>query len=343
MRLALAVLDGLPLAVIVAEPDGTALLVNTRAAKILQHSADELVAMNMTELFRALSPGEPGQTLTRRVKRASGEVVTLEYAKNTVEAEPGHPVTAITFRDVSDTERLRGERDRLLQLAAVGETLPTLLHEVRNPLSAVIATVELLLEDSAPGATQDSLHAVLSEARRIALQLDGVGAVGRSLRSRRASAVDLACRETCSVVVPRAEKAKVLLRWDVPDMPLLPLDPSTLRALLFNLLTNAIDACRPGDTVRVHALLTQGGRALEISVIDTGVGMTAEVYARCTELFFTTKRHGSGIGLALCRRAVETAGGTLEIQSVPGFGTAIVLTVPLVKPTGRESDVPPAM
>jgi signal transduction histidine kinase len=59
--------------------------------------------------------------------------------------------------------------------------------------------------------------------------------------------------------------------------------------------------------------------------------MTAEVYNRCTEIFFTTKRNGSGIGLALCRRAVEESGGTLTIESVVGFGTSVTIEVPLAE------------
>ena len=70
--------------------------------------------------------------------------------------------------------------------------------------------------------------------------------------------------------------------------------------------------------------------SLALTVADTGTGMTHDVYTRCTELFFTTKRNGSGIGLALVRQAVTEAGGELEIESVPGFGTCITALVPVI-------------
>ena len=60
--------------------------------------------------------------------------------------------------------------------------------------------------------------------------------------------------------------------------------------------------------------------------------MPADVYERCTELFFTTKRSGSGIGLALARRAAEGAGGSLDIQSIVGVGTTVTLRVPVTAP-----------
>lgn len=337
------VLDALPSAVLVTDPEGRAVFVNVRGVEILGRSAAEIVGTDVSDLFecKGVVDASGEARSTTRVTRPNGEIITLGYTLSAVHLGAEQSLCAISFRDISDTVRLTAERDRLLQLAAVGEAMPTLLHEVRNPLSAVLATVELLLEDSTPGHQRDALYAVLTEARRIALQLDGVGAVGRSLRSRRASAIDSACNDICTVMQGRAEKSGVHLVWDVATLPLLPLDASTTRAVLFNLLTNALHACRQGSTIRVHVRLVHDDRDLEITVVDTGAGMSAEVYAKCTDLFFTTKRHGSGIGLALVRRAVEEAGGRMDIQSVPGVGTAVFLVVPVTRSLGPESDWPP--
>lgn len=327
--LAAAVLDALPSAILVVDEASRVLYANARASDVLERSPAELSGADVSELFAA--PAADGAQRTTRVRRANGELSTLGYTVSALIFD-GAALRAISFRDIADTVRLTRERDRLLQLAAVGEATPTLLHEIRNPLAAIIAAVELLIEESTDGSTQESLHAVLTEARRISVQIDGVGAVGKALRSSRFSVIDQACRDICAIMAPRAEKAGVHLRWNVPDLPLLPLDPSTLRAVLFNLVSNALQACRRGDTVRVHVRLLDEQAKLEIWVVDTGVGMSAQVYAKCRELFFTTKRHGSGIGLALCQRAVEGAGGSLQIQSVPGAGTSVVIAIPV----GRE-------
>lgn len=110
----------------------------------------------------------------------------------------------------------------------------------------------------------------------------------------------------------------------------MPLDAAVVRAIVFNLVTNAIHACRAGDAIALHARLVANGLALALTVSDTGTGMTHDVYTRCTELFFTTKPNGSGIGLALVRQAVTEAGGELTIESVPGFGTSITALIPVV-------------
>ena len=338
--LARRVLDALSSAVVVTDEGGRVVFVNERAAEILGMPSHALAGARFGELFEH----EPGDAADSRrtavVRRPSGAVITLGYTSSKVTTGAGEHLTAIAFRDVSDTVRLTRERDRLLQLAAVGEAMPTLLHEVRNPLSAILTTVELLIEESDDSPRRDALYAVLTEARRIALQLDGVGAVGRSLRAQRATAIDAACRDICVLMTGRADKAGVHLRWDIPDLPLLPLDPATTRAVLFNLITNAVHACPAGATVHVDLRLSRDGRALELTVVDNGVGMSAEVFARCTDLFFTTKRHGSGIGLSLCRRAVEEAGGRMDIQSVPGAGTSVALTVPVTRRAGLDSEGP---
>lgn len=243
--------------------------------------------------------------------------------------------TVVVFQDISRVEQLQRERDKLMSLAAIGEALPSLLHELKNPLAAITAAVEVLAEEVEPGYVADQLHAILSEVRRMKLGFEGFGAVHGLLRSKRDSAIDFAIREACRVLEPRLRNAGVVFRHDVADLPLLPLDPAMVRALVFNFVTNALHACNDGGAVLLHAHLLD--RTLNLVVVDTGGGMTPSVLERATELFFTTKQSGSGIGLALCARAVEVAGGELDLSSVPGFGTSVSVRVPIDRPRGASS------
>jgi signal transduction histidine kinase len=111
--------------------------------------------------------------------------------------------------------------------------------------------------------------------------------------------------------------------------------------MMFNLVQNAIQACRTGGKVVVQSKLEDNW--LEFSVEDTGQGMTPEVLARCRDLFFTTKVRGSGIGLSLCHQICKDAGGELRIESEPGQGTKITARVPVQKRIStRLSTTPPA-
>lgn len=323
-----AILESLPTAVALIDADGIIQRANRRAVEILDRA--DLIGLPISEI---LGPwplsrfrDRDGARLDYSYTRRNGGTVLLGLRVTPLP----HGAHVLVFQDITPWQRLREERDRLMQLAMVGEALPTILHELKNPLAALNAAVELLIEESAPGPVQDQLHAVLQEARRLRLGFDGVGTVGRNLRSARYHAIDQACRDVFRVLEVPARAAGIAARCDIADLPLLPLEPSVMRAIVSNLVTNAIHACARGDGIVLHGRLAASGLAFELTVSDTGSGMTHEVHARCTELFFTTKRNGSGIGLALVHRAVTEAGGQLEIESVPGIGTTITALIPVL-------------
>ena len=240
----------------------------------------------------------------------------------------------VSFRDISQVRALQEERDRLLKLAGVGSVLPTILHGLKNPLASITVAVELLCEEELAPELHEQLLAVLAEIRRMRLALEGVTAIGQDLHGGGFHAIDQTVREAVAILSARAEASGVHLRADVEAFAPLPFEPAVVSAIVFNLTVNALQACSPGDTIRLHT--SCDGTTFELTVADTGRGMPEQVYRRCTELFYTTRRTGSGIGLALCRQLAERAGGQLEILSVPGFGTAITLRAP-VRATGAPA------
>ena len=116
----------------------------------------------------------------------------------------GSRCIVLLLRDITHTETLRAERDRLVRLAAVGEVLPSILHELKNPLAAVSTTVEVLLEEVGEGPVQEQLHAVLSEVRRMKLTFEGIGLGNQGLRSARYCPVDFAVIEAFRVLAAPA-------------------------------------------------------------------------------------------------------------------------------------------
>lgn len=328
----LHVLDALGAGVLVVDPQGVIVLSNPRAAAILERPPESLAGRPLAEVLAPLpkllaAPG--GRTELEFVtaqggRRAVGVSLNPFVPLGHTDGEVHH---VCLFQDLTTIRTLQQERDRLLQLAAVSGALPSLLHEMRNPLAAIATMVEVLLEEPSAQPIQNDLHAILTEVRRALLGLQGIGAVGRSLRSPAYEAVDLAVEETVRVLQATGGGAGVPVRYEPTFLPLLKLDPAVLRAVVFNLVSNAIHACGRGGEVTVRTRLLPG-TLFELEVRDTGCGMPADVAAHCTDLFFTTKRHGSGIGLALCERAARAAGGRLVIDSAVGVGTTVTLTVP---------------
>ena len=263
---------------------------------------------------------------------ACNPALELGFSISSAETEDG-TFYLLIFRDISSALRLRQERDRLLRIATLGKAMPTILHELKNPLAAITTSLELMIEDMTEdglgdGELASTAFAVLSEARRMELTIDGVGVVKHALRCARYVAVDKVCRGSFALMEGKARNTGVILSSDIPSLPLLPFVPAVVRAVVYNLVSNSISACGKGGQVHFRVRLDLSTMQFELSVKDTGRGMSAADLAKCTELFYSTKRAGSGIGLALCQRVAEEAGGGLSIESELGVGTTITLNVP---------------
>lgn len=342
----MGLLEALGTGVLLVDPEERIRLANRRAAEIFGVPSESLVSQPLSAHLAPIASLRARIASTGPTERASIAIappgrtpIVAGFTLNEAHVEgTGGVHYAIAFQDITPITRLQEERDRLLQLATVGEVLPSVLHEAKNPLSAAITAIEVMIEEATHHDERADLHAVLVELRRAVLTLDGLGSAGLDPHASTPRALDHAVREVASVLSPRAQRLNIELRVDVPDLPLLPLDPSVIRAVVFNLVNNALQACRGGDTVTVAARLANS--TLEVSVGDTGAGMAPDVRARCTELFFTTKRSGSGIGLALCSEVAAKAGGRLEIESRLGAGTTVRLFLPITARSAASAHRP---
>ncbi len=341
-ELTLAALNHLPSAVLVVDEQDRVVQSN-RAANALFGEREDVLKYPPLDTFLRKTENEcagaaselPRLPLERiekgeqvcELQLTDGSCTTGSFTSRALTVA-GKKYLVLCIRETSQLLKLQEERNRLLRIATIGEALPSLLHELKNPLAAISVATEVLLEETESPDIREQLHAILSEIRRMKLSFDGIGALERPLCAERPQAVDFACREAGTVMVHRAANAGQYLRLRISDMPLLRLDSGVVRALILNFVTNSIQACRTGDTITVNAWHDDSTNRFELRVVDTGKGMAPETLRRVTELFFSTKSSGSGIGLALCKRVIEDAGGKLSIDSVLGFGTAVDVTVP---------------
>lgn len=323
-------LDGLRAGALAVGVDGHICDANPGAAQILSVPVGELRGARIEDVLAPLDrlgAGVEGDRVELSVRLRDGQSAMLGCSLSEVRNEAGRGYVVL-FQDISAIVELRRQHERLLQLAAVGEALPSVLHEIRNPLASITSMLEVLVEE-AEGSHQADLHALLWEIRRIVLTLQGIGGLHSDLGSNAHEAIDIAIREACRIMTSTAEQRGVRVRCEVQDMPLLPLRAAVMRGIVFNLVRNAIDACGSDGDVSVRAALDEGGTRLTASIRDTGRGMSEAEVARCCDIFYTTKEHGSGIGLPICKRAVERAGGALRIRSKLGEGTEVTIFVPI--------------
>ena len=346
------VLRALGAGVIVFSGRGDIVFCNSRARVVLGREGDDVVGANVAEVLvdvKELTASIEEGRVECEVAFPSGARIVIGATVTALERDRDpaerslHPSEESSyvcmFQDITQLRQVQVERDRLLQMSALNAALPSVLHELRNPVAAIATSLEILVEE-AEGDLQNDLHALLTEIRRVSLNLQGVGSVARDLRSSRFAAVDECLQNLVRVMEAEADAKRVVLVDEIETMPLLPLEVGVVQAIAFNLIHNAIAASTEGGTVKVKACLERGG-AFYLVVSDVGIGMSEEVVRRAASLFFTTKSRGSGLGLALVKRCVEAANGQLRLVSQLGKGTEVTVMIPeATTPPGRRSREP---
>ncbi len=232
------------------------------------------------------------------------------------------------------------ERDRL---ALLGQMAAGLAHEIRNPLGAIKGAAQLLA-DPAPGreadpAEKEFLGIILEEVERLNRVVGSVLDLARPGDSSVVPVdVNAVARRTLQVLsaepTPDVEVALTLL----PDLPRVAIDPEQLRQVLMNLIQNAIQAIGHHGKVQVSTRVRFGrgtrsgkenpGAFVEITVADTGPGISEKTLEKLFLPFFTTKEKGTGLGLAISQRIVQGAGGRIEVKSYEGKGSTFTVVLP---------------
>jgi PAS domain S-box-containing protein len=244
------------------------------------------------------------------------------------------------------SEELASTTQQLWQaskLATMGELAASVAHELNNPLATVALRAEAALEDMPDeDPKRHALEVISQEVERMASLVSNLLVFSR--RSHRLlSTLDL--REELINSLDfihyhlRSHKIEVVQDFSI-DLPTVQADRQQLRQVFLNLITNAGDAMPEGGTltVRSRAGVMAGHTAVIVEFADTGVGVQTGDLPKLWEPFFTTKPEGkgTGLGLAICRRTVEEHRGTIEIETGPGKGTTVRITLPA---TGESAEV----
>jgi signal transduction histidine kinase len=221
---------------------------------------------------------------------------------------------------------------RLDRLAALGDLISEIVHEVRNPLVSVKTFLQLLPERmDEPDFRTRFLDVVQGELRRIERLLDVVLEHARPrvvAPEGTATPVAPVLDSVARLLAHRALERGVELLVDAPaSLPGVRLSEDGLRQVVLNLALNAIDATRSSGSVRLRALEVVEG--VEVVVEDEGPGIPPALRERVFEPFFSTKEdRPGGLGLAICRRIVEEAGGSIVLTDRLGGGLAFRFTLP---------------
>jgi signal transduction histidine kinase len=245
--------------------------------------------------------------------------------------------TQLEERIAERTRQLQEAQAHVLhqeKMAAFGLLAAGIAHEVGNPLTAISSLVQMLQRRDCDGYTADKLALVNGQLRRIQGTLRELINFSRPASTQR---TQFTLGEILDEALHIAKyykriKGRVIETAVPPGLPPLAGVRDQLVQVFLNLILNAIDATSHGGKIVLHA--ERHGDTVAATVCDDGHGIGPEQAGRIFEPYFTTKPHGTGLGLFVTRQLVRDHGGEVEFRSRPGEGTTFTVRLPVVAPAG---------
>ncbi len=320
-RLTEDVVRSLGSGLVTADLDGVVRSINQAGARMLGGPVEELVGSRVEDLF----PGtiaEAGARNETVAQRRDGTSIPVGYSRTPLLTRDGVVRgSLVLFQDLSELTSLRDKAERAERLAVLGQLAAGLAHEIRNPLGAISGSVELVRDAEALGdEDRGLLDSVVREVDRLNELVSTMLEIGRPTTPERRD-VDLAAlaREVVTLASrhPAANARTIALVADDPVR--VSADPAQLRQVIWNLVKNALQFTAVGGEVSVSVKRSDDRVRLDVS--DQGPGIGAADLPRIFDMFFTKRRHGVGLGLALAKQLVEGHGGQIRVATTPGSGT----------------------
>jgi two-component system, NtrC family, sensor kinase len=232
------------------------------------------------------------------------------------------------------TTELRAMQAHLIQsekLAGVGKLAAGVAHEINNPLTCVLTNSSLILSDLPPDdPRREDLQAIVDETLRCRKIVKGLLDFARQTKPQKQK-LDLnkVAEDVLALVRNQASFQNITLQAELdPGIPQVLADADQMRQVVLNIILNAADAMPQGGRIRIQSSLEPKTRHVVLRISDTGPGIPAEIQNRMFEPFFTTKRTGTGLGLAIVYGIMERHKGSLSVESAPGRGTTMIVTLP---------------
>ncbi len=240
-------------------------------------------------------------------------------------------------------ERQKVLEERRERLTAIGELCSSVAHGMRNPLTAICSSVEITLElAKLDEKTKNRLKATLHEGERLNNRINGLLDVARmNLEVQEPVNLTDLVEQAARELKPAATRKDMTFELNLSAADIIINgDRGKLELAVIELISNAIEHSKPGDTIRVACDIDQPTDQIIVTVEDEGPGVEPDIRDRIFDLFFSTKPQGTGIGLATVKRISRLHGGDVEITPSANGGARFAITLPLgdvTSPTTGES------
>ncbi|MGD1063286.1 MAG: ATP-binding protein, partial [Terracidiphilus sp.] len=338
------IVETIPSGVVTLDGAGVVLQANRAFATLIGLKQDAVLAGEKIEDLLAAECAEDLAGVIRRSHRmgaastevefhARGRIVHLAITSARLELAPGHIGSVLVMEDT--TELLRAQRQ-----LAWKEVAQQVAHEIKNPLTPIALSAERIgrhLErgqPESPSIIRKCSEVILGCVGTLRTLVDQFSSLAQFPAPQpRACSMNQIVEEALALFGGRLEGITVQRDLE-PGLPAVMADPEAIRRALANLIDNAAEAMQ-GSLLRVLGLrtaLVEDGSAVEVTVSDTGHGLTEEIRERLFLPFYSTKQRGTGLGLSIAAKIVQEHGGSLRAESNSPKGARFLLRLPLLEP-----------
>lgn len=291
----------------------------------------------LAEAFRSLLEGRQNfAALEARIRHRNGEWRMIRVHLSPLHDEKGAIEGVVASgRDITALKRLEQQLIQSEKLAAMGQMLAGVAHELNNPLTAILGVSELLRDrEGTDEATRRQLDLTHRQARRAARIVQNLLEFSRpTAPQKRHLDVGSLVERALQLQEHSLRRSNVAVDFrPEPSLPVVLGDANQLIQVFLNLITNAEQAIREvRDSGRIQVRLSVVGDRLAVVVQDDGVGVRPDALPRIFDPFYTTKRPGggTGLGLSICMAILREHGGTIEAESLPAGGSAFTVYLPV--------------
>ena len=349
-----------PIGIVTLNPGGKLLSINRSGTRMTGYDEKEVVGTDgasfmhvddqasLRRVFRELITGiTEYSSSTHRLRTASGDYIPVRtYNAAVSDAEGRISMLICMFQDLTEQRaneaELQIQRERLTHVArlnTMGEMAVGLAHELNQPLAAISSYAQAgkrLLTDAAKNSA-DLEHA----CEQIAMQADRAGGVihriraltKRSVTEKKYINVNSLIADLMTLIEIDAHHADVRLKMNLDEIPGVYADSVQIEQVILNFIRNAIDEVRGLDETKREVLVSttlMNGDTVRVSVEDQGPGIDRNIAERLFESFFTTKKSGMGMGLAISKSIITAHNGKIGCGSTPEGGAVFWFTLPVV-------------
>lgn len=338
-----AIIDTATDAVLIINENNKIVLFNNAAKKIFGYSRSEVLGKDLDMLiprqdrdhYRFLknfletrSAKAMGKTLSLKALRKGAEEFPVEMGLSRFEMGGNFTFTAI-IRDISTQKKLERQLLQSERLAAVGQTVAHVAHEIKNPLMIIGGFSQQIRKSLADDKAVKKLDMISEEVERLEKMVASLGDLTKAYKlAKRSSDINSLALDVMKVMGGMYPRDKYMLKTELsPDLKQISCDPDKIKQVFMNIISNGIEAMENGGTITIST--KNRPNSVEIRTRDEGIGIREEDLLRIFEPFYTTRERGSGLGLPISYKIVQAHRGEITAHSMPGQGTTFVIRLPL--------------